>query len=64
MRLASWLLLQRAVNEDEISRENARSEKEKAKFRRSRRNVAARVMTSCRRGYAPISIRAIGCLIA
>ncbi|WP_375599501.1 DUF1465 family protein [Devosia sp. Naph2] len=32
MQLASWLLLQRAVNEGEISRENARSEKEKVKF--------------------------------
>ena len=32
MQLASWLLLQRAVNEGEISKENARSEKEKVKF--------------------------------
>src|SRR5690606_16693890 len=32
MQLASWLLLQRAVNEGEISRENARSEKEKVKL--------------------------------
>ena len=32
MQLASWLLLQRAVNEGEISRDNARSEKEKVKF--------------------------------
>jgi regulator of CtrA degradation len=32
MQLASWLLLQRAVNEGEITRENARSEKEKVKF--------------------------------
>lgn len=32
MQLASWLLLQRAVNEGEISRENARSEKEKVQF--------------------------------
>lgn len=32
MQLASWLLLQRAVNEGEISRENARAEKEKVKF--------------------------------
>ncbi|WP_338720921.1 DUF1465 family protein [Devosia sp. XK-2] len=32
MQLASWLLLQRAVNEGEISSENARSEKEKVKF--------------------------------
>lgn len=32
MQIASWLLLQRAVNEGEISRENARSEKEKVKF--------------------------------
>lgn len=32
MQLASWLLLQRAVNEGEISPENARSEKEKVKF--------------------------------
>jgi regulator of CtrA degradation len=32
MQLASWLLLQRAVNEGEISAENARAEKEKVKF--------------------------------
>ena len=32
MQLASWLLLQRAVNEGEISKENARSEKEKVQF--------------------------------
>jgi regulator of CtrA degradation len=32
MQLASWLLLQRAVNEGEISDESARLEKEKVKF--------------------------------
>lgn len=32
MQLASWLLLQKAVNEGEISAENARSEKEKVQF--------------------------------
>jgi regulator of CtrA degradation len=32
MQLASWLLLQRAVNEGEITPENARSEKEKVRF--------------------------------
>lgn len=32
MQLASWLLLQRAVNEGEISAENGRREKEKVKF--------------------------------
>ena len=32
MQLASWLLLQRAVNEGELSAENARTEKEKVKF--------------------------------
>jgi regulator of CtrA degradation len=32
MQLASWLLLQRAVNEGEITAENAREEKEKVKF--------------------------------
>ncbi|HEY4201750.1 MAG TPA: DUF1465 family protein [Devosiaceae bacterium] len=32
MQLASWLLLQRAVNEGEITPENARSEKEKVQF--------------------------------
>ncbi|WDR01183.1 DUF1465 family protein [Devosia algicola] len=32
MQLASWLLLQRAVNEGEITAENARSEKSKVKF--------------------------------
>jgi regulator of CtrA degradation len=32
MQLASWLLLQRAVNEGEITSENARTEKEKVKF--------------------------------
>ena len=32
MQLASWLLLQRAVNEGELSPENARLEKEKVKF--------------------------------
>src|SRR3982751_3094818 len=32
MQLASWLLLQRAVNEGELTAENARSEKEKLKF--------------------------------
>jgi regulator of CtrA degradation len=32
MQLASWLLLQRAVNEGEITPENARDEKEKVKF--------------------------------
>jgi len=32
MQLASWLLLQRAVNEGEISAENARVEKAKVKF--------------------------------
>jgi len=32
MQLASWLLLQRAVNEGELSVENARAEKEKVKF--------------------------------
>ena len=32
MQLASWLLLQRAVNEGELTAENARMEKEKVKF--------------------------------
>ena len=32
MQLASWLLLQRAVNEGEITPENAREEKEKVRF--------------------------------
>jgi len=32
MQLASWLLLQRAVNAGELTAENARSEKEKVKF--------------------------------
>ena len=32
MQLASWLLLQRAVNEGEISEETARTEKAKVKF--------------------------------
>jgi len=32
MQLASWLLLQRAVNEGEITKENAHSEKEKVQF--------------------------------
>ena len=32
MQLASWLLLQRAVNEGELTPENARLEKEKVKF--------------------------------
>ncbi len=32
MQLASWLLLQRAVNEGELTVENARLEKEKVKF--------------------------------
>lgn len=32
MQLASWLLLQRAVNEGEITAENARNEKEKVRF--------------------------------
>ncbi|MEO6015597.1 MAG: DUF1465 family protein [Devosia sp.] len=32
MQLASWLLLQRAVNEGELTTENARVEKEKVKF--------------------------------
>jgi regulator of CtrA degradation len=32
MQLASWLLLQRAVNEGELSAENARAEKEKVRF--------------------------------
>ena len=32
MQLASWLLLQRAVNEGELTVENARQEKEKVKF--------------------------------
>ncbi len=32
MQLASWLLLQRAVNEGELSAESGRSEKEKVKF--------------------------------
>lgn len=32
MQLASWLLLQRAVNEGELTPESARSEKEKVKF--------------------------------
>ncbi len=32
MQLASWLLLQRAVNEGELTPENARSEKEKVRF--------------------------------
>jgi regulator of CtrA degradation len=32
MQLASWLLLQRAVNEGELSAENARTEKEKVRF--------------------------------
>jgi regulator of CtrA degradation len=32
MQLASWLLLQRAVNEGEITPENARAEKAKVKF--------------------------------
>ncbi len=32
MQLASWLLLQRAVNEGELTAENARTEKEKVTF--------------------------------
>jgi regulator of CtrA degradation len=32
MQLASWLLLQRAVNEGELTAESARTEKEKVKF--------------------------------
>jgi regulator of CtrA degradation len=32
MQLASWLLLQRAVNEGELTAENARNEKEKVRF--------------------------------
>jgi regulator of CtrA degradation len=32
MQLASWLLLQRAVNEGELTPEHARTEKEKVKF--------------------------------
>lgn len=32
MQLASWLLLQRAVNEGELTPENGRAEKEKVKF--------------------------------
>ena len=32
MQLASWLLLQRAVNEGELTPENARSEKSKVRF--------------------------------
>lgn len=32
MQLASWLLLQRAVNEGELTPENARTEKEKVRF--------------------------------
>ena len=32
MQLASWLLLQRAVNEGELTPENARIEKEKVRF--------------------------------
>ena len=32
MQLASWLLLQRAVNEGELTAEGARAEKEKVKF--------------------------------
>ena len=32
MQLASWLLLQRAVNEGELTAENARTEKSKVKF--------------------------------
>jgi regulator of CtrA degradation len=32
MQLASWLLLQRAVNEGEMTAENARTEKEKVRF--------------------------------
>jgi regulator of CtrA degradation len=32
MQLASWLLLQRAVNEGELTPENARAEKEKVRF--------------------------------
>lgn len=32
MQIASWLLLQRAMNEGELSPESARSEKEKVKF--------------------------------
>lgn len=32
MQLASWLLLQRAVNEGEITAESARAEKDKVKF--------------------------------
>lgn len=32
MQLASWLLLQRAVNEGELTAETARTEKEKVKF--------------------------------
>jgi regulator of CtrA degradation len=32
MQLASWLLLQRAVNEGEITAESAREEKQKVKF--------------------------------
>ena len=32
MQLASWLLLQRAVNEGELTAENARTEKDKVRF--------------------------------
>ena len=46
MQLASWLLLQRAVNEGELTAENARSEKEKVKF--SATPVRARRPRLCR----------------
>jgi regulator of CtrA degradation len=51
MQLASWLLLQRAVNEGELTVENARAEKEKVKFS----------ATPDHRGGPGISRRATAC---
>jgi hypothetical protein len=48
MQLASWLLLQRAVNEGEITRKMPAPKRRRSSFPPRRRNVAGRAMSNCR----------------
>ena len=47
MQLASWLLLQRAVNEGELTAANARAEKEKVKFSATPSERGGPVVSGC-----------------
>lgn len=61
MQMASWLLLQRAVNNGEMSREQVLSEKSKVRLTASTSTAARRAGTICRRASATSSSGRSGC---